>query len=92
MGYDVISVRLRQRRCMTKDQIEAIFERVRTWPLQRQEDAAATLLRLEQQNAGIENLAEEDWADLQNALAEAEREEPVPDEEVQALFDRYRSP
>jgi hypothetical protein len=75
---------------MTKEQIEAVFERVRTWPLERQEDAARTLLILEEQNGLLEHLREEDWADLEQALAEAEREEPVPGEEIQALFDRYR--
>ena len=77
---------------MTKDQIEAIFERVRAWPLQRQEDAARVLLTLEQQSAVIESLTDEDWADLDEALAEAEQEGPVPDEEIKALFDRYRTP
>lgn len=77
---------------MTKDQIEAIFARVRTWPRERQEDAAATLLRLEQQNADLEELTPDDWADLEEAVAEAKREEPVPDEEIRALFDRYASP
>ena len=77
---------------MTKEQIDAIFERVRTWPLERQEDAAQILLRMEEQNKLFEHLTEEDWADLEEALAEAEREEPVPDEEVRALFDRYRRP
>ena len=77
---------------MTKEQIDAIFERVRTWPLERQEDAAQILLRMEEQNKLLEHLTEEDWADLEEALAEAEREEPVPDEEVRALFDRYRRP
>jgi hypothetical protein len=77
---------------MTREQIEEIFERVRTWPPERQEDAAQVLLRLEQQNSAVQELTEEDWADLEEALAEAEREEPVPDEEVKALFDRYRKP
>ena len=77
---------------MTKQQIDAIFERVRTWPLERQEDAARTLLRMERQNGALDHLTGEDWADLDEAVAEAEREEPVPDEEVRALFDRYRQP
>jgi hypothetical protein len=77
---------------MTKEQIDAVFERVRTWRLERQEDAARTLLILEQQSRFFEHMTEEEWADLEEALAEAEREEPVPDEEVQALFDRYRQP
>jgi hypothetical protein len=77
---------------MTKEQIDAIFERVRTWPLEWQEDAARTLLRMERLNGALDHLTGEDWADLDEALAEAEREEPVPDEEVRALFDRYRQP
>jgi hypothetical protein len=77
---------------MTKEQIDAVFERVRTWPLERQEDAAHILLKMEEQNKLFEHLTEEKWADLEQALAEAEREEPVPDEEVRALFDRYRQP
>ena len=77
---------------MTKDQIDEIFERVRTWPLERQQDAAQILLRLEQKNAALNDLTEEDWADLEEALAEADREEPVPEGEIKALFDRYRLP
>ncbi|HEY7385828.1 MAG TPA: hypothetical protein VH743_19385 [Beijerinckiaceae bacterium] len=77
---------------MTKDQIDRILDRVRTWPVERQKDAAQLLLGLEQQNASSDGLDEADCADLQEALAEAEREEPVSEEEIQALFDRYRHP
>jgi hypothetical protein len=75
---------------MTKDQIEAVFERVKTWPPERQEDAVAMLLRMEEQNTALDGLSEEDWADLEEALAEADREEPVPDDEMKAFFDRCR--
>ena len=75
---------------MTKEQIEEVLERVRTWPIELQEDAAAMLLKLEQQGTPLDNLTKEDWVDLEEALAEAEREQPVPDEEIKALFDRYR--
>jgi hypothetical protein len=75
---------------VTKEQIEAIFERVRTWPPERQEDAVAMLLKMEEQNTALDGLSEEDWADLEEALAEADREEPVPDDEMKAFFDRCR--
>lgn len=77
---------------MTKEQIGQIFERVRTWPPERQEDAAEALLMLERQNGALDHLTDEDWADLEEAVAEAEREEPVPQQKVRALFDRYRGP
>ena len=75
---------------MTKEQIEAIFERVKTWPPERQEDAVAMLLKMGEQNTALDGLSEEDWADLEEALAEADREEPVPDDEMKAFFDRCR--
>jgi hypothetical protein len=77
---------------MTKEQIEEILERVRTWPPERQRDAVAMLLRMEEQGVEPDQLTDEEHVDLEQALAEAEREAPVPDEEVKALFDRYRLP
>jgi predicted transcriptional regulator len=74
---------------MTKEQIDAILERVRTWPAERLEDVAAVLLAMEAANEDDE-LSEEDWADLEEGLAEADRGEFASDEEVKALFDRYR--
>ena len=46
---------------------------------------------MERQNGALDHLTGEDWADLDEALAEAERG-ARPDEEVRALFDRYRQP
>jgi predicted RNA polymerase sigma factor len=47
---------------------------------------------MEAHGAELDELTEEEKADLEEALAEAEREEPVPDEEVRALFACYRRP
>ena len=74
---------------MTKDQIAAVLERVKTWPEDRQEDAAAVLLKMEEANEDDE-LTDEDWADLEEGLAEADRGELVPEEEMKAFFDKYR--
>ena len=77
---------------MTKDRIEQIFERVRTWPLEQQERPAAMLLLIEEQGTGVYELADEKLADIEEAEAEAELGEFAADEEVKALFDRYRRP
>ena len=74
---------------MTKEQIEAIFDRVRTWPDERLEDVATVLLEMEAANEDDE-LTDEDWADLEEGLAEADRGELVPEEEMKAFFDKYR--
>ncbi len=75
---------------MTKEQIDAIFERVRSWPLERQEDAAEVLLTLERQGTDVYELSDDEIAEIELALEEAERGEFATDEEMKALFDRYR--
>ena len=74
---------------MTREQIEAIFERVRTWPDDRLEDVATVLLAMEEANEDDE-LTEEDWADLEEGLAEADRGEFVSEAEMEAFFAKYR--
>ncbi len=71
---------------MTRLEIDAVLERVRTWPEERQEDAAAMLLMVEEQDAGIYMLDAEE----ERALDEAEASGVASDEEVEALFARYR--
>ena len=75
---------------MTKEQIEQIFARVRTWPPERQEDAAQMLLRMEEQGVEPYKLDEDERREIEAALAEAERGEFASDEEVEAVFNRYR--
>jgi predicted transcriptional regulator len=75
---------------MTKEQIEAVFDRVRTWPVERQEDAAEMLLMMEEQGVAPYELSEEERVEIEAALAEADRGEFATDEEVEAVFNRYR--
>ena len=75
---------------MTKDEIDDILARIRTWPLHRQEDAARMVLLMEEQGTGFYELSEEEEAEIREALEEAERGELASDEEMKALFDRYR--
>jgi predicted transcriptional regulator len=75
---------------VTKEQIEAIFERVKTWPPERQEDAVAMLLRMEEQGVEPYELDADERREVEAALAEAKRGEFATDEEVEAVFNRYR--
>ena len=75
---------------MTKSQIEAVLDRVRSWPPERQEDAARVLLAMEAEDAGPYRLTPEERADLQAALEEVARSEFASDEEVAAVFGRFR--
>ena len=75
---------------MTKEQIEAIFERVRAWPAERQERAISLLLAVEAETDEVYVLSAEERADLQEALAEMDRGEVASQAEVDAAFRRSR--
>lgn len=75
---------------MAKPEIEAVFDRVRTWPEHRQQDVVNVLLEMERQGIDRYELSAEEEADLDVALQEADRGEFATDEEVAALFDKYR--
>jgi predicted transcriptional regulator len=75
---------------MTKTEIDALLERIRTWPAERQEDAARILLEMEAQGTEVYQLSEDELADIEEGLKEIERGEVATDEEVAALFDRAR--
>jgi cation transport ATPase len=76
---------------MNKAQIDSILDRVRTWPEERQEDAARVLLAMEGEDNGVYRLSDEVREEIRAALAEVERGEVASDEEVAAVFNRYRN-
>ena len=76
---------------MNKAQIDSILDRVRTWPADRQEDAARVLLAMEGQNTGVYRLSDEERAEIRAALDEVERGEVASDDEVAAVFNRHRN-
>jgi hypothetical protein len=75
---------------MTRSQIEAVLDRVRAWPPERQEDAARMLLAMEAESTAPYRLTAEERADLQAALDEVARGELSSDEEVARVFGRLR--
>jgi hypothetical protein len=54
---------------MKMDQIAAVLERVRTWPAERQEDAARLLLEMEAQDASPYRLTDEQLTELRRRRA-----------------------
>lgn len=78
---------------MLTKEIQAIVDRIRNWPADKQQLAYDLLTWIEAKDEGVDDasdLTEEDWADLEEGLAEADRGEFVSEEEMKALFDRYR--
>jgi hypothetical protein len=75
---------------MTRDDIEAVLERVRTWPPARQEDAARVLLEMEAQGTTVYQLSNDERTAIEQSREQTRRGEFATDEEVAALFERYR--
>ena len=77
---------------MTKAEIDAVLERVRTWPVPKQEEAAQVLLTMEGLN-GTElfALSDEEEAALDEAELEIQRGEVASDAEVEAVLYRFHA-
>ena len=75
---------------LTKQQIREVFDRVRNWPVSRQEDAAQVLMAMESIGTDVYRLSGDERADIEAALEEVVRGEVAPDTDVAALFSRAR--
>ena len=71
---------------MTKDQVKQVLDRVLTWPRERQEDAAQMLLVLEARQGELYHPDDEEWAAIQEGVAQAKRREAVSADEIAALL------
>lgn len=74
----------------TARQLRDVLARVETWPENLQKEAVETLLTLEEQGTGIYRIGDEEWADMQAGIAEADRREFVSDEELAKADRRHR--
>jgi predicted transcriptional regulator len=61
---------------------KTILEQVADWPQQDQDELAEYAREIEARRSGIYVLSDEEWADLQEGIAQADRGEFVPDEVV----------
>lgn len=55
---------------MSKEQVKAVFDRVQTWPLERQEDAAKILALMEAQDASTYRLTDEQVEEVERRRAD----------------------
>ncbi len=67
---------------MTKDQIAAVLESVRSWPEQDQEELAELAREIEARRSGVYQLTD----DERTAIGAARRSAIVPDDEVAAFW------
>jgi predicted transcriptional regulator len=74
---------------MTKEQISAVLESVRSWPQQDQEELVEVAREIEARRTGIYVMTDEERAAVQEGLAQARRGEFVSDDEMDALWKKY---
>jgi hypothetical protein len=72
---------------MNREQLKEIFDRVLTWPPERQEDFAHVVEFMEQQDRSPLRLTDEQAAEVRRRVANPSAD-PIPAEHV---FRRYRS-
>jgi predicted transcriptional regulator len=75
---------------MTKDQVAAVFERIKTWPEDRLEDAAELLLALEAMGDEPYRLSDDERAAVRRGLDDARHGRFATDEQVAELLNRGR--
>ena len=71
---------------MTKDQVREILDRVLTWPPDDLERLARFVQKVEQRRGG-DDITDEEWKIIEERAA---RRYLATDEEVEAVFRRYR--
>jgi predicted transcriptional regulator len=74
---------------MTKEQINAVLESVRSWPQQDQEELAELAREIEAHRTGIYVMSDEERAAVREGLNQASRGEFVSDDEMDAFWKRY---
>jgi hypothetical protein len=75
---------------MTKQQIALLLDRAETWPQEAQDELIRTALAIERRHGGVYRLDDEEREDIREGIAEIERGEVAPDEDVKATFENLR--
>ena len=69
--------------------IDALIERVASWPEEAQEEAVESLLSIEARHVGAYRTSPDERAAILRGLAQADRNEFVSDEEMAEFFKRH---
>jgi hypothetical protein len=74
---------------MTKEQIDAVLESVRSWPEQDQEELIEFAREIAARRSGVYVMNDEERAAVQEGLDQARRGDFVPDDEMDAFWKKY---
>ncbi|ACE99803.1 conserved hypothetical protein [Rhodopseudomonas palustris TIE-1] len=76
---------------MTDEQVKETLERVLSWPRSRREDAAQLLLALEAREGEFYQPDDDEWAAIEEGVAQARRGEFASADEIAALLSPSRA-
>jgi uncharacterized protein YbaP (TraB family) len=82
--------RLHGELAVTRDQVKEMLDRVLTWPSEAQEEAVASLATIEEQVAALQTLSPDDRDALARSAEDVRLGRFATEEQVKAVFDRYR--
>ncbi len=71
--------------------LETLLERIDAWPEEAQEELIRSVIEIEAKHVGLHHLSEEERAAVRRGLEEMRQGRFATDEEVAAVFNRYRS-
>jgi predicted transcriptional regulator len=71
--------------------LEVLLDRVAAWPEEAQEELIDAIRYIEARQSGVYVLSDDERAAVERGLEEAGQGKFATDEEVAAVFDRYRS-
>jgi predicted transcriptional regulator len=74
---------------MTREDINAVLEGVRSWPQEDQEELAELAREIEARRTGVYLMNDDERVAVRRGLDEATRGEFVPDEEMNAFWKKY---
>ena len=73
------------------DLVETLLERVADWPEEAQAELVKSIVDIETKHFGVYKLSDDERAAIEQALEEMRQGKFATDEEVAAVFNRYRS-
>lgn len=76
---------------MNSSALREILDRVETWPAEDQEELVRAALYIERRNSSDFTLSGDDWKIIDARLAAARLGAIASDEEMSAVFNKYRT-
>jgi hypothetical protein len=74
---------------MTREQINAVLEGVRSWPQEDQEELVALAREIEARRTGVYVMTDDERAAVRDGLVQADRGEFVSDKDMDAFWKRH---